>query len=177
MYELLTSDERGLLVADTGSSIFTQQARERLQSPDDLDKYVRVTSPSVWVILGAVIALLVGLLAWGVFGSVSANVGATAARLNGQTICLLDADSVAKVNEGDEAVVGGEKTTVASVSTTPYSVDEVKAMLNNDYLAHTLMSGDWAYLVTFNDVSVEEDVPLAASITTERVAPLSLVLG
>ncbi len=171
------SDERGPLVADTGSSIFTQQARERLQSPDDLDRYVRVTSPSVWVILGAVVALLFGLLAWGIFGSVSANVGTMAAKVNGQTICFVDANDIAKVTAGDEALVNGVSTKVASVSKTPYSRDEVNSMVNNDFLSLSLMKGDWAYLVTFEDIDVEEDVPLTASITTERVAPISLVLG
>ena len=174
---MLTSDERGFLVADTGSSIFTKQARERLQSPDDLDRYVRVTSPSVWVVLGAILALLAGLFAWGVFGSVSANVGAKAACVDGQTFCFLDSASVAKVNEGDEAVVDGQSTKVALVSKTPYSSEEVRSMLNNDFLSHTLMSEDWAYIVVFDAVSVEEGVPLTASITTERVAPISLVLG
>lgn len=164
-------------MADTGSSIFNQQARERLQSPDDLDRYVRVTSPSVWVVLGAILALLFGLLAWGIFGSVSASVGATATRLDGQTICLLSAENAAKVDQGDEAIVGGQLTKVASISKTPLSADEASALINNDFLTNTLMSGDWAYLVTFDDVNVEEGVPLTANITTERIAPISLVLG
>ena len=164
-------------MADTGSSIFNQQARERLQSPDDLDRYVRVTSPSVWVVLGAILALLFGLLAWGIFGSVSASVGATATRLNGQTICLLNAESAAKVEQGDEAVVDGQLTKVASISKTPLSSDEASKLISNDFLTNTLMTGDWAYLVTFDDVNVEEGVPLTANITTERIAPISLVLG
>lgn len=63
-------------MADAGSSIFNEQSRNRLQSPDDLDRYIRVTSPSVWVVLGAVIALVMGLLAWGIFDSVSTTITA-----------------------------------------------------------------------------------------------------
>ena len=64
-------------MADAKTSIFNKRATEKLRSPDDLDKYVRVTSPSVWVILAACIILIVGLLAWGLFGAVTTNVQAT----------------------------------------------------------------------------------------------------
>lgn len=63
-------------MAQASPSIFNKRATERLRSPDDLEKYVQVTNPSVWVVLGACIALLAGLLAWGIFGTVSTNVSA-----------------------------------------------------------------------------------------------------
>ena len=41
--------------------LFTKKATEKLRSPDDLDEYVRVTNPSIWVVLAACISLMVGL--------------------------------------------------------------------------------------------------------------------
>lgn len=164
-------------MADTNSSIFNQQARERLQSPDDLDKYVRVTSPSVWVVLAAILVLLGALLAWGIFGAVSTNVSTLGARMDGRTICLLDAARIENVTVGDDAMVGGVHTTVTEVSRTPISRDEARALFSSDFLAATLFEGDWEYVVVFEDVDVDEDVPLSVSITTERVSPISLVLG
>ena len=66
-------------MAGDASSIFNKQAMDRLHSPDDLDRYLRSTSPSVWMVLFAVLTLTVGLLAWGVFGSVSSSVATTGA--------------------------------------------------------------------------------------------------
>ena len=63
---------------------------------------MRVTSPSVWVVLGAVLALVLGLLAWGIFGSVTTSISAKAVNITDATICLLDADQAAKVSVGDE---------------------------------------------------------------------------
>ena len=88
---------------EASRSIFNERASDKLRSPDDLDKYVQVTNPSVWVILVACIALLAGLLAWGVFGSVTTNVSATGVIANGQATCFLSADNVAKVSVGDSA--------------------------------------------------------------------------
>jgi hypothetical protein len=166
-------------MADVKSSIFNKRATERLQSPDDLDRYVRVTNPSVWVLLIACVALLAGILAWGVFGSVTTSVSSTGTCVQGRTLCLLSAEDAAKVSTGDTANVGGVSMTVASVSEVPLSLDETRELLDSDYLAATLMSGDWAYVVTFDgDASAfSEGVPLPVSITTERIAPISLVLG
>ena len=165
-------------MADERSSIFNKAATDRLRSPDDLDRYIQVTSPSSWAVLLAILALLIGLLAWGVFGTVSTSVGATATCVDGQTMCLLDAEHAAEVNEGDLAYMNGVRGSVASVGTVPISRSEARQILQSDYLVDTLMPGNWGYLVTFEGFSPDgEGVPLGMSITTERVAPISMVLG
>lgn len=165
-------------MAQEGPSIFNKKALDRLRSPDDLDRYIRITSPSVWVALFAVIALLAGLLAWGVFGSVSASVDAMGTYEDGKVICLLGADDAAKVKVGDHAYVDGQRATVASKSKAPISAKEASDLLTSDYLVETLMEDSWAYVVTLDGVKMDEEgVPFSVSITTERVAPISLVLG
>ena len=164
---------------EASRSIFNERASDKLRSPDDLDKYVQVTNPSVWVILVACIALLAGLLAWGVFGSVTTNVSATGVFVKGQTTCFLSAEDVAKVNVGDSASVDGEFMRVATVDKVPISRKEADTILTSDYLVSELVKGDWAYKVTFEgDTSdLTENIPLSVSITTERIAPISLILG
>ena len=162
-----------------GRSIFNQQATEKLRSPDDLDKYVRVTNPSVWVVLAACVALLAGLLAWGVFGSVTTSIVTTGTKVDSQAMCFLSAEDVAKVSVGDAAKVGDDRTQVGYVAKVPLSPEEAKAILGNDYLVATLVNGDWAYQVTFTAVesTAPDGVPLTVSITTERIAPIRLILG
>lgn len=159
--------------------IFNKRATERLHSPDDLDRYVRVTNPSVWAILGAIVALLAGLFAWGVFGAVTKSVNATATCVNGRVVCFLDADDAAQVHVGDEANVAGARMEIAEIATVPMSLDEAATILGSDYLVDTLIEGNWAYMVSFDgDVSsLREGIPLSATITNERIAPIELVLG
>lgn len=178
-------------MADAGSSIFNKQARERLHSPEDLDKYVQVATPSAWLVVFATLLLLVGLLAWGIFGAVTTSVTSTCyldveyTDLHGDgeymALCLLSPDDYAKVSVGDAAVVAGMPGTVYSVSRSAVSRDEAALITPNDYLLAALMEGDWAYTVYIQlgpEASVLEGyVPLPASITVERVAPISLVLG
>ena len=52
------------------SNIFREKSLERVSSPEQLNDYIRVTTPSVWLVLLAVIILLLGMLAWSIFGTV-----------------------------------------------------------------------------------------------------------
>ena len=166
-------------MADAGSSIFNRKAAEKLRSPDDLDKHLQVTNPSVWVALAACLALLAGLLAWGVFGSVTTSVSATGVVVDDTAMCFLSAEDAAKVHAGDAAFLGEEQMEVANVAAVPYSRDEAGEALGRDYPVTPLVARDRAYQVTFDgDASgLASGVPLTVSITTERIAPISLILG
>ena len=166
-------------MADSTNPIFNQKAAEKLHSPDDLDKYVRVANPSVWVALIACIALLAGLLAWGVFGAVTTSVSTTGVCVEGNAMCFLSAEDVAKVHVGDVASVGGEPMKVADVAAMPLSRAEAGKTLTGDYLASTLIPDDWSYQVTFEGetANLTDGIPLTVNITVERIAPISLVLG
>ena len=42
----------------------------KIKSPENMDEYIRVVNPSIWLILIAVIVLLIGAFIWAIFGSV-----------------------------------------------------------------------------------------------------------
>ena len=46
------------------TNLFREKSLEAIQSPESLNDYLRVTSPGVWLVLAAVIALLVGMILW-----------------------------------------------------------------------------------------------------------------
>jgi hypothetical protein len=164
-------------MADDKSSIFTKKASEKLRSPDDLDEYVRVTNPSVWVVLAACTCLMIGMLAWGFLGTVETSVSAVATFAKEEVICFLPAEDASKVHVGDSANVGGELMEVASVGAVPLSRAEVREVVGGDYLASTLVEDDWTYLVSFEggNRDFEQGIPLSATITIERIKPISLI--
>ena len=53
-------------------SIFREKSLNRVSSPEQLDDYIRVTTPPVWLILLALFILIVGIFVWATFGSVTA---------------------------------------------------------------------------------------------------------
>ena len=57
----------------TANGIFRKKSIERVSSPEALNDYIRVTTPSVWIVLIALVVLLLGMLAWSVFGTVEVH--------------------------------------------------------------------------------------------------------
>ena len=51
-----------------GNPVFRQKSIEKISSPEQMNDYIRVSNPSVWIILAAVIVLLAGVFVWGLFG-------------------------------------------------------------------------------------------------------------
>ena len=62
-------------------SIFRQKSLDRISSPEEIDNYIRVTRPSLWLALGVIILLLAALILW----SVTARIEATTV-VDGQTV-------------------------------------------------------------------------------------------
>ena len=54
----------------TENKIFREKSINRVASPESLNDYIKVTTPSVWIILIAIVVLIVGILAWCIFGRV-----------------------------------------------------------------------------------------------------------
>ena len=53
--------------------VYRQESLDRVSSPEKLNDYIKVSSPSVWLIMAAIIILLLGVIAWSVLGSVTVN--------------------------------------------------------------------------------------------------------
>ena len=47
------------------NNIFRKSSLDRISSPEKLNDYIKVSNPSVWIILGAVAVLLVAVIIWG----------------------------------------------------------------------------------------------------------------
>ncbi len=56
-------------MSDNDQKIFRQKTIDRISSPEQLNGYLRVTNPGIWVLLAAVILLLVGIFAWSMMGT------------------------------------------------------------------------------------------------------------
>ena len=167
-------------MADLGGSIFAEKAANKLKSPDDLDKYLRVTNPSIWMALVACCLLLAGLLAWGVFGVINTNVIAAGVREGDTVVAFVDPDLIVGVDTGDTASVHGESMRVAEVSSAPLSREDITKIVKGDYLVSAILEGEWAYKVVLEgdgNYDFSEGVPLTVEINAESIAPLEAVLG
>ena len=88
----------------------------RISSPEQLNDYLRVTNPKVWVLLVAITLLLAGLLLWGGFTTIESYATGTARAVGGEiTVTFDDAEKAGKVQPGMQLEVGDVRAEVLAV--------------------------------------------------------------
>ena len=66
----ITPDGQEMAQNNKENGIFREKNIEKVSSPESLNDYIRVTNPSVWIVLIALVVLLAGMLTWSIFGKV-----------------------------------------------------------------------------------------------------------
>ena len=141
------------------SHLFRKSTVERVSSPEQLQDYMRVTNPGIWMVLAAVIVLLAGLLAASALVKVETTVEAKGeiAQAGGEVVMTLTPEAGQAVREDMPVRLAGQDGRVAYV----YESDGetiVKAEL--DKAAEALPAGTY-------DVE----------IVTETLSPISFLLN
>lgn len=156
--------------------LFRKESLDRISSPDQLNQYIRVSNPSVWLILSAVVVLLIAVCVWGFTGRLETTLEIKMVSQNGQAVCLLEEEQRTLVKDGMLLRANGETGEIASVSATPMSYEELRSTLG-EYVLYTsgVAEGEWRYVA-------QSTLPLAdggydANIIIESVSPLSFLLN
>ena len=135
-------------------SLFRKESMERISSPEQLDDYLHVTSPSVWMIMTAIILLLVGLLVWGSMAQIDSFAVGTAQVKDGNMVVYFDdATMAAHVETGMTIVVGEERDTVRSIGKTDDGVIFASAntsLADGSYDARAIFSQTQVFELLFN---------------------------
>ena len=152
-------------------NIFREKSLKKISSPDDLNEYVRVANPSVWVILVSVIILLLGFIAWGYFGRIDSVVDSFTKVDNNGAYTYISEDKIGDLNEDSFIMIGDDRYEIIEVSDYPVQIE------NNIDATHlhlaNLNAGDWAYEIKIN-ANLNNDI-YETKIVTERVKPISLL--
>lgn len=157
-----------------GSTIFREKSLKKIASPEQMNDYIRVSSPSVWMVLTAVIVLLAGVCVWGMFGHLDTAVRTGGVCADGRLTVLVGEEDHDKIKENAVISVDGVEYAVAEITNAPIRVDDQI----DPYVVHLagFTEGDWVYRL-YADVPGLADGVYAASVITERVRPLDFVLN
>ena len=101
-----------------GSDDTAGQGVRRISSPEQLNDYLKVTNPKIWVLLVAVVLFVVGLLLWSGFTTIESYATGTAHATRGElTVTFDDQTKASKVQPGMEMEVGDVHTDILAVGT------------------------------------------------------------
>ena len=154
--------------------LFRQKSMDRINSPEQMNDYIRVSNPSVWMVLGAVIVLLIGVCVWGIFGRLDTTLQTGGVCESGQLVLYVGEKDVDKIGESTLVSVDGKEFALSEISGEPVKLDESY----DPYLIHLmgLSEGDWVYVVKV-DVADVKDGTYSVELITERIRPIDFVLN
>lgn len=134
-----------------------------------LGEYIKVASPSGWIIFIAALILLLGLIVWSIFGEVDSRIG-TVIIADGNSIrCFVKAEDVDEIVTGQKVTYSDGTLTIAEIGTTPIIVDEqlseyvrfVGEITPGEYIYPIYLTGSLMEGVYDGDITVKTMTPIS----------------
>lgn len=153
--------------------IFRKKSIDRISSPEQLNDYLRVSNPGIWMILVAIIILIVGFCVWGVLGRLDTNLTTAAVVKSGTVTSYVKQSDIASVEIGQKVQIDGKECVVAEISEIPFVVTDVMG----EYAMHigAFAIGEWVYEVKFKaDIA---DGVYQSGIIIDSVSPMFFIFN
>ena len=166
------------------NKLFKKSSMERITSPEKLNDYIQVSNPASWMVLGAALAILLGMLIWGIFGQLTESVDFRGHVKDGVLYCYAPGDYADLLEAGMEASVlpqaSGEeakamKGTILSVAGQPLSFDEASRDITSDFMLSSLGTTGWNIAVTIEvEAPLYEGVVYRVNVVTDTLRPIEM---
>jgi hypothetical protein len=146
---------------------------DKVSSPEQLQDYVRVANPGLWMVLSAIVILLAGVIVWGFIGKIDTTMSTALIADGGKAVMYISETDVEKIEVGMTVRAKGNEYTITGISRYPIKVDG--SMSEYSIHASGLTLGEWVYEVRVdgehaNGVS-------EADIMIESISPISFILN
>ena len=143
------------MAGKNNEELFRKKSLDKVKSPENLDDYIQVSNPGVWLLLISVIILLAGACVWGIFGHIDSTVETSVRADNETLVCFVANEAISSVQEGMTVKFNGFEAVIAEIGTNE----------ENGYVC-VLKSG-----LTIPDGSYE------GIIVTKSIKPLSFIMN
>jgi hypothetical protein len=153
--------------------LFRKKSVDKVSSPEQLNEYIRVANPGVWMVLSAIVILLVGVIVWGFIGHLDTTLTTAVVCDNGEAVVYVKEADVQKIEVGMTVRAGDGEYAVSAIPTEPIRVDGTIS----DYAIHAsgLTEGEWVYAVKVGGDFA--DGVQKAEIVVESISPISFILN
>jgi hypothetical protein len=163
-------------------SLFRKTSLEGISSPDQLNDYIKVSNPRIWMVLAALFILLAAVFVWGFAGSLPTTVRCEGVVLNGSAVCYVSTQDADQLRTGQPVTAvsssGEIQGQVSQIASIPLSSSEIAAELNSDYLLQALINEVYAVKIniTLDQCNLTDKELLDIRIVTDAVRPIDFLL-
>ena len=143
--------------------------------PGDLNRYIRLTSVSLWLVLGAVLVFVVGLVVWGCLGKMRVTVEGVAVADRQGVVLYVPAEQLSRIKEDSGLEIASVSAVFGEI---PDASEAVPAGDVLDEYQRSLAGLDGAEKVVSKsvDVTVPEG-SYKAEVILEEIRPISFLFG
>jgi len=162
---------------------FRQESLDRIASPEQLGDYIRVTSPSAWLLLGAIFIITICIAVWGFTGTLPVTLSLNGLSTDNDVICFMPTVSTQKDILGNRAQItlpNGETISgvVTRVTSMPLSSEELAASLGKAWLISHLITADYSYQVTVaTDFPLPPDTLVNVALIIDEIKPIGFIFS
>ena len=146
---------------------------KKVNSPDQLNQYIRLSNPGVWILLLAIVVLLVGVCIWGYFGKIDTKIKTVVISDNYTSYLYVKEEDMAKIKNGMQVELNNNENVfeIADIEETPEKVTDDM----DEYARHlgNFQVGEWVYKCRLNK-NVKEGT-YSANIIIESIAPMTFI--
>lgn len=155
------------------NEIFRKESMDRVNSPEQLNDYIRVATPSVWMVLAAIIVLLVGVCVWGIFWHLDTRLDTFGVCRDGKLTCYLTEADISQMAENAFVSVDGSEYPVTEVSAFSIAFSEAE---NAQLLPEGTFPADARIYVITAYAPQLQDGSYSLSLIVRRETPMSFVV-
>ena len=148
---------------------------KKVDSPEQLNQYIRLSNPGVWVILLSIAVLLVGVCIWGCFGKIDTKVNAVLISDNYNSYIYVKESDIEKIKEEMQVEIKSSDNNYKIIE-----IEESPEKVTNDmdeYARHlgNFQIGEWVYKCRI-DGRVKEGA-YGVDVIVESIAPMTFVFN
>ena len=153
--------------------LFNKSNMDRVSSPEQLQDYVKVANPGLWMVISAIVILLCGVIVWGFIGKIDTTMSTAIVTDSGNVVIYIGESDVEKLEIGMTVRSEGKEYTITDVAEEPIKVDGALT----DYVIHAcgLTVGEWVYAISID--GEHYDGVQKADIVIESISPISFILN
>lgn len=138
-------------------SLFRKKNLERISSPEQLNDYIKVSNPSIWLIIGAMFIIAIAFSIWAFSGNITSEVSGTGVFQGSSqdsidsVVCYVDTNYAQKISEEMpvriydktkpmSAYVNGK---VIKISQVPVKQEDILHSYSSEYVADSILEADY----------------------------------
>ena len=95
---------------------------DRVSSPEQLQDYVKVANPGLWMVISAIVILLAGVIVWGFIGKLDTTMRVAIVTDRGNAVIYVGESNVEKIEVGMTVRCEDKEYTITDIAKTPVRV-------------------------------------------------------